>query len=90
MRSRTAGSELLAVRADGGSALYAVSEAHAALQAIAAPRADVAATLLAAPFERGASALLFLNGPADGPVADALDVAGATRLARQHELAIAL
>lgn len=88
-RARCAGTELAAVRGAGGSAIYTTDESHAALQAIAASSSRAAAALIRAPFDRGAASLFFLNGPPAGPVAEALDAAGALRLARQHELVIA-
>jgi hypothetical protein len=83
-----AGAELLAVRVDNGIAVYSITEAHAALQAIISDDPQAAAQLLTAPVDRGATSVLFLNGPVDGAVADALAALGATQLARQHELAI--
>jgi ribosomal protein S18 acetylase RimI-like enzyme len=87
-RSRQAGADLRAMRNGDGVAIYTATDAHAALQAIEAPSPDSAAALLRAPFDRGSTSLLFLNGAVDGPVAEALETAGATQLAVQHELAI--
>ncbi len=85
-RLRDAGAELVAVRAEGGAALFTTAETRAALQEMSAPSAAVASTLLRAAFERGAEALLWLNAPVEGSGADAMRAAGATQLALQHEL----
>jgi ribosomal protein S18 acetylase RimI-like enzyme len=89
-RMHETGGTLAAVRAAGGAAVFSVNGEQAVLLEISAPDVRSARGLLRAPFERGASSLLFVNGPVTGVMADVLDAAGATRLALQHELAIEL
>lgn len=80
------GTELFAVRADGGCAVFWMTQAHAAVQLLAAPTIASASSMLREPFVRGAESVLWLNGPVDGVAADAMRAAGATSLALQHEL----
>ena len=87
---RGLGSQLTAVRAGAGRAVYATTSAHASLLQLDATTEEDAAALLRAPFARGASSLLWLNGPAEGVAADVLRGAGAAPLALQHELTLAL
>jgi ribosomal protein S18 acetylase RimI-like enzyme len=87
---RALGSALTAVGAGAGLAVFASAEGHASLLELAATTEDEAAALLQAPFARGASTLLWLNGPVAGVAADALRRAGAAQLAIQHELELSL
>jgi GNAT superfamily N-acetyltransferase len=85
---RALGSQLTAVSAGAGRAVYAVTDVHASMLQLDAATEEVAAALLVAPIDRGASALLWLNGPVDGVAADALRHLGAAPLALQHELTL--
>jgi ribosomal protein S18 acetylase RimI-like enzyme len=87
---RALGSTLAAVRTTGGCAVYTTSDAGASLLQLTAATGRDAAALLRAPFERGATSLLWLNGPVHGVAGGALVDAGAVALARQHELVLAL
>ena len=83
---RALGSELRAVTAGGGTAVYTVAGDAATLFALTAGTLDEATALLAAPFVAGAHQLLWINGPSSGAAATALVAAGATELGRQHHL----
>ena len=85
---RALGSALTAVSTGAGRAVYAMTEAHASLLQLDAPAEVDAAALLRAPFARGASSVLWLNGPVEGVAAEVLRRAGAAALARQHELTL--
>lgn len=87
---RAAGASLAAVRLGPGVAVFATGNGHASLLELTAPDTPTAAALLAAPFARGATGLLWLNGLEEGVVATALRDAGAVALARQHELVLRL
>lgn len=87
---RALGSSLTAVRTPSGCAVYATTGDRASLLQLAAPTAEEAASLLRAPFVRGAASVLWLNGPADGVAVASLRDAGVVPLARQHELLLEL
>jgi hypothetical protein len=87
---RALGSPLTAARTERGRAVYATTDERASLLQLHAPARVDAAALLRAPFARGASSLLWLNGPVDGVAADVLRDAGAAPAALQHELRLDL
>lgn len=89
-RLREAETALVGLRAGAGHAVCSVADGRAALLELAASEPDEADALLRSPFARGATELLWLNGPVDGLRAAALDRAGAVELARQHELRVSL
>jgi ribosomal protein S18 acetylase RimI-like enzyme len=91
VRTRDVGADFLAVAAEGGAAaVFSLTSGHAALYGLHAPTTESALALLRAPFEHGATSLLWLNGPAQGLAAETLRAIGGVELARQHELSIAL
>jgi ribosomal protein S18 acetylase RimI-like enzyme len=87
---RALGAPLVAVRTAGGRAVLSTTGAASSLLLLRAETAADAGALLRAPFDRGATSLLWLNGPVEGVAADALQACGATALGRQHELALEL
>jgi GNAT superfamily N-acetyltransferase len=89
-RMRALGVSLRAARAKRGKALLSLSGDAAHLLLVDATSRAAADALLAYPFANGATSVLWLNAPEAGSAIAALRAAGATRMATQDELVLAL